>query len=266
MAHSNSIRVNAFKAFTLIELLVVIAIIAILAAILFPVFAQAKAAAKTTATLSNMKQLGLALQMYTNDSDDVVPLYEPTQAGGDNVFLIQRLYPYVKNLDIFWDAATGEPDLNPRTMQPTSATDQGWGDWTLYENLSFNGDGLGGYWNFGGTTVYDYGRVLTSQQNLAQRAAFMTTTWPGTGDPWGYYQFLNWVAIQPDYADLTDFWADQCWNARGRHRDRWVVSYADGHAGTMAATSKVVPPGGDYWTVYAGNTLAFWGSYWDPTL
>jgi prepilin-type N-terminal cleavage/methylation domain-containing protein len=46
------------KAFTLIELLVVIAIIAILAAILFPVFAQAKASAKNTQELSNMKQLG----------------------------------------------------------------------------------------------------------------------------------------------------------------------------------------------------------------
>ena len=60
------------KAFTLIELLVVIAIIAILAAILFPVFAQAKAAAKTTACMSNMKQMGLALQMYVGDYDDLM--------------------------------------------------------------------------------------------------------------------------------------------------------------------------------------------------
>jgi len=58
------------RAFTLIELLVVIAIIAILAAILFPVFAQAKAAAKRTASLSNTKQTSLAILMYNNDYDD----------------------------------------------------------------------------------------------------------------------------------------------------------------------------------------------------
>ncbi len=58
------------KAFTLIELLVVIAIIAILAAILFPVFAQAKAAAKKTADLSNMKQMGTATMLYENDYED----------------------------------------------------------------------------------------------------------------------------------------------------------------------------------------------------
>ena len=61
------------KAFTLIELLVVIAIIAILAAILFPVFAQAKAAAKQTANLSNLKQLGTAAHIYGGDYDDQLP-------------------------------------------------------------------------------------------------------------------------------------------------------------------------------------------------
>lgn len=60
------------RAFTLIELLVVIAIIAILAAILFPVFAQAKAAAKKTACISNARQLGMGLMLYAGDNDDRV--------------------------------------------------------------------------------------------------------------------------------------------------------------------------------------------------
>jgi prepilin-type N-terminal cleavage/methylation domain-containing protein len=60
------------KAFTLIELLVVIAIIAILAAILFPVFAQAKLAAKKTADLSNLKQIGTGTFLYLSDYDDTL--------------------------------------------------------------------------------------------------------------------------------------------------------------------------------------------------
>ena len=61
------------KAFTLIELLVVITIIAILAAMLFPVFAQAKATAKQTVCIVHMRQIGLAMMMYMSDNDDVWP-------------------------------------------------------------------------------------------------------------------------------------------------------------------------------------------------
>lgn len=94
------------RAFTLIELLVVIAIIAILAAILFPVFAQAKAAAKKSASLSNVKQIATAMHLYVGDYDDMTPsTYIQFVGGGVDVY--QTMQPYIKNMDIFfspsWD-------------------------------------------------------------------------------------------------------------------------------------------------------------------
>jgi prepilin-type N-terminal cleavage/methylation domain-containing protein len=90
------------KAFTLIELLVVIAIIAILAAILFPVFAQAKMAAKKSADLSNTKQLGIGLQIYLNDFEDVFPPSNH-RIGTENqeMHWSWMALPYVKNEQIF---------------------------------------------------------------------------------------------------------------------------------------------------------------------
>lgn len=106
------------RAFTLIELLVVIAIIAILASILFPVFAQAKLAAKKTSDLSNVKEEGLAVLMYYGDFDGQFPLaFEGTNPNisnhpwtGEDLWQ-QRMMPYVKNVDIFGakvDAQAGE--------------------------------------------------------------------------------------------------------------------------------------------------------------
>ncbi len=120
------------KAFTLIELLVVIAIIAILAAILFPVFAQAKAAAKRTQTLSNVKNVGTSVHIYMADYDDILPRNDdcipgslnrsleaatpfPASKTGPgctsspfiyraNHFSWQKwLLPYTKNIDIYWN-------------------------------------------------------------------------------------------------------------------------------------------------------------------
>jgi prepilin-type N-terminal cleavage/methylation domain-containing protein/prepilin-type processing-associated H-X9-DG protein len=110
------------KAFTLIELLVVIAIIAILAAILFPVFAQAKAAAKATACMSNMKQMGLATQMYVNDNDDMMLFrggWANSRAGNTKLLgpgdssnhykWWNLLMPYVKNNNILQCPGDAQP-------------------------------------------------------------------------------------------------------------------------------------------------------------
>lgn len=111
------------KAFTLIELLVVIAIIAILAAILFPVFAQAKQAAKKTADLSNIKQIGISMQLYLADNDDTYPAaYYYNLPNGPGSFDDSGInhwsgvmQPYVKNLEIFvnpLDALKGQCPTN----------------------------------------------------------------------------------------------------------------------------------------------------------
>jgi prepilin-type N-terminal cleavage/methylation domain-containing protein len=93
------------KAFTLIELLVVIAIIAILAAILFPVFAQAKEAAKKSADLSNVKQIGTSMAIYLADNDDVYPsayyYNDNNSSAGGYTHWSGMIMPYVKNLQIF---------------------------------------------------------------------------------------------------------------------------------------------------------------------
>jgi prepilin-type N-terminal cleavage/methylation domain-containing protein/prepilin-type processing-associated H-X9-DG protein len=100
-----------YRGFTLIELLVVIAIIAILAAILFPVFAQARAKARQSACLSNMKQIGSGLTMYAQDWDETLPLNDYVGNGlgplpgwrdpraGDS--WCSGIYPYVKSLQIY---------------------------------------------------------------------------------------------------------------------------------------------------------------------
>jgi len=101
------------KAFTLIELLVVIAIIAILAAILFPVFARAKAAAKKTQALSNVKQLVTGYILYIQDTDGVY--YEHAQGmsvgtqGPASLIWSGYIYPYTKNVAIANDPAASNP-------------------------------------------------------------------------------------------------------------------------------------------------------------
>jgi prepilin-type N-terminal cleavage/methylation domain-containing protein len=127
---------KAKRAFTRIELLVVISLIAILAAILFPVCAQAKEAAKKASTLSNFKQIGTAFQIYLADTDDrypksfgmdtnvmaerfsfyhrvpqnwdnTAPFNTPQRQDEDGTFWANSLQPYIKNLEMY--AQVGVP-------------------------------------------------------------------------------------------------------------------------------------------------------------
>jgi type II secretory pathway pseudopilin PulG len=98
-------------------LLVVISIIAILSALIFPVFARAKQSAKQTQCLSNLKQIGTALQLYINDNDDFFPqavdpsdkftpelwsAYPKFQARIGNLPLMQEVMaPYVKSKQVW---------------------------------------------------------------------------------------------------------------------------------------------------------------------
>jgi prepilin-type N-terminal cleavage/methylation domain-containing protein/prepilin-type processing-associated H-X9-DG protein len=134
------------RGFTLIELLVVLAIIAVLAAILFPVFARARESARRTHCASNLRQLGLALQMYASDWDGLIP----TTFGAPHHMIWRddlgpvahgRLMPYVRNLSLFFcPTATG-------VKQDGDLGGKGWGG------------GLGGAWC---TYLYRNGKAASS--------------------------------------------------------------------------------------------------------
>jgi len=160
------------RAFTLIELLVVIAIIAILAAILFPVFAQAKAAAKSAACLSNVKQIGLGAVMYAGDSDDMGVVCEtwdnPNAINGvqttENGHLFNGwrtlIYPYTKNADVYVDPLDSTIYKNPAFANAPLANN------LLYSNIAMNYMFMGKInWNGSGEVP-----VAISMSSLAQPA------------------------------------------------------------------------------------------------
>jgi prepilin-type N-terminal cleavage/methylation domain-containing protein len=116
--------------FTLIELLVVIAIIAILAAILFPVFAQAKSAAKKIVSVSNAKQLTLGCMMYSSDYDDTEVIALSLDTSNPPAWVGNLgfnpwpwlILPYMKSVDILRD-----PQAPPIAPYPGP----GWNDTTV---------------------------------------------------------------------------------------------------------------------------------------
>jgi prepilin-type N-terminal cleavage/methylation domain-containing protein len=275
------------RAFTLIELLVVIAIIAILAAILFPVFAQAKRAAKSTAALSNVKQIGTAVQLYTGDYDDLNPPVEETQNPWHGWgFLMQ---PYMKNANICFDPARAVPFV------PVDAS----GNWAWYTTIAINMTGFASNlqgWDYASNT-----RSSATMEAIAERLAFAVA-----GDPvsmtdwnegWGQmHQFKGQRSACPDTANPNQpgsgWQNERPWNydriyqgAVKYHAGNIVSVFADGHAKSIKAMSVVRPnqlEGGPFacvdnhfWQYENDPSLIptegdlrlhkYWGRGWDPS-
>lgn len=225
------------KAFTLIELLVVIAIIAILAAILFPVFAQAKAAAKKTQAVSNVKQLATGYMLYIGDTDGTYNEAAQGMSTGDqgpNSFIWNGyIQPYTKSTALAIDPAGTTPNQNYGGFQYTGQYFRpvDYKQLTLGINQYFTSSyGFACSIDFSATTPSC--KVFYSEGNFefpAQSLFFASSTYRAPDQAGGAGM---WVAANHDLNaqnGLSD-----------RHTQNAVVSFMDGHAKAMKARTLLV--------------------------
>lgn len=192
---------NKKHAFTLIELLVVIAIIAILAAILFPVFAQARTAAKKIVSVSNMKQLLLGVNLYVGDNDDMY-MKRGTMNGNGRSWNTgscsvdawgcpswdKVIQPYTKNYPILESGL----DRSPRKPSNIGEIKR---SYRVASNLI---RGVGGVNTWGGTTETPVSVYSTSAIPAPTNSILLTSQWNEaqfyTGDYWIWSTFWEeWV-------------------------------------------------------------------------
>ncbi len=277
------------RAFTLIELLVVIAIIAILAAILFPVFAQAKQAAKVTSSISGLKQTALGLQMYSADYDDTTvpeygyaedPLVDNNQYHSNTTW-VGRIFPYVKSQSLFFDKTIGEISDYNRTYQDPYYPDPYYTyTWAWITTFSMNTDGYSrsstGTDCNGTSHSTSSARSLTSFESPAELMA-VTPTRYGSISNWSWMRFISYDASWPTadrYAN-TFSWYQTVFDARKTYGKKFIAGYADGHAGKYGYEKFV-----KYYEDTPGSTEAnnrtewctqmnnrdlwkFWGTLWN---
>lgn len=272
-------------AFTLIELLVVIAIIAILAAILFPVFAQAKAAAKGAVSLSNAKQMTLGVLMYTSDNDDIAvldmgwggnyPVWYGS-AGSDFAPWTYLIQPYLKNTGILVDplgpAAPTVPAGWPTALYLAySANDYGY-DYSVWSPTYFGDTDVNG-------NLTRHPISMTSPNRIADTVLITAHTGHSeNGDNYWYGVGTIETTYGSEAVDCNDIapacftnWGTNNWFAQNagmtvyeqggitgfnapRRADTVVTSFGDGHAQSMK-TGKLAA--GTNWsqTTDAGNIV-----------
>lgn len=225
------------RAFTLIELLVVIAIIAILAAILFPVFAQAKAAAKKISCLSNAKQIGTASMMYNGDYDDMAPPI--VVATFDGPVMSQSYWFGGFLVDFSTLTATFKPTLGllypymksqPLTGCPTSSSSLTLEDSGLWPNppfktVDFNHIPLGYGANTAIWTSYGPTVNMSAVQSVAETILLADAVRFGTSGPLAMGISLS--GVDP-YIPGT----------YGVHGGKANVTWVDGHAKTMSVSQR----------------------------
>lgn len=205
---------NRRRAFTLIELLVVIAIIAILAAILFPVFAQARAKARQTSDLSNIKQIGTAAAMYVQDYDETLPSPAFRTCGGpattDPPNLWSRnwrtwpelIHPYTKNMQIFTSPQRATDPYYGYSINVNSSND----DFPATYSSGAGGGTPPGNWN-DGRCVSGVGvpRPEQSAVGLAAVSAPASTIWFYNSNASIYQAGLNnWADMEALVASNAD--------------------------------------------------------------
>ncbi len=184
-------------AFTLIELLVVIAIIAILAAILFPVFAKAREKARQASCMSNLKELGMACHMYTEDYDERMPfrwdwnIYTTSPPGPGTWPMV--LDPYIKNLGI-WTCPSAAKGAKMATLD---GSNDWWNNYAhndhfiIYYAQQYGGWDRTNSYNKGGAKLSAFTNPSETIHWLDASPDHFGGRDPYTSVPWAFYH-CNW--------------------------------------------------------------------------